>query len=181
MPKEKTNWKQIHKIKVHDNRWLAWTIAIAVLVCASLVAYIQVTDINFSTQMSFSSGPNSNWLTFNHRAQGYSVKYPRNWGLETDTDNDFGMSFVNPQDSNEYFSVSTYLASDEDEIRRSLFTSNELPVKISGVNGTKISQSRNQPESVAMVLHGDMLFLLRGKGGNFDRILATFKFNHQLE
>lgn len=179
MPKEKTNWKHIHKIKVHDNRWLAWTIAIAVLICASLVAYIQVTDINFTTQMSFSSGPNANWMTFNHRAQGYSIKYPKNWGLEADSD--FGMSFVNLQDSNEYFSISTYPANQEKQIRESLFTTNELPVKVSGLSGTKISQSRNQAESVAMVKDRDTLFVFRGKSRNFDRILATFKFNQRLE
>lgn len=178
MPKAKTNWKQVHKIQVHHNRWLAWTIAIAVLVCASLVAYIQVTDIHFSTQMSFSSGPNSNWSTFNHRVQNYSVKYPKGWGLEAE---DSGMSFVNPRNPNEYFLITAYPATEESNIRRSLFTGNEQLVNVNGLKVSKVNQSRQQEESVAMVQDGDVLFVMRGTGENFDRILATFKLNQRFE
>lgn len=179
MPKEKTNWKHIHKVRIHENRWLAWTIAIAVLLCAALVAYIQVTDIHFETQMSFSSGPNANWSTFNHRSAGYNLKYPKTWGLETESES--SLSFINAQNPNEYFSVSTYPTSEERQIRTSLIISNELPVKIGGLSGTMVSQGRNQSESIALVRERDTLFVLRGTGSNFNRILATFRFNQRLE
>jgi hypothetical protein len=177
--KEKTSWKHIHKIKVHDNRWLAWTMAIAVLACAALVAYIQVTDIQFQTQMSFTTGPSATWSTFNHRAAGYNLKYPRTWALEAESDST--MVFVNPANSNEYFSVSTYSPSQEDEVRASIFTTNEEPVKVGGLSGTRISQNRNQPESAAMFSDGETLFVLRGKGNSFDPILASFRLNQKLE
>jgi hypothetical protein len=179
MPKAKTNWKQVHKIQVHHNRWLAWTIAIAVLACASLVAYIQVTDIHFSTQMSFSSGAGTSWSSFNHRSMGYSIKYPKIWGLETEADS--GMAFVNPNDVNEYFAIASYPLEEERELRAALFKTNELPVKIGGLSGTKVNQGGDQAESIAMVKNDQAVFVLRGKGGNFDRILATFRFNQRLE
>jgi hypothetical protein len=181
MPKAKAkrNWKHIHKIRIHDNRWLAWTIALAVLMCASLVAYIQVTGIQFETSMHFSSDANTGWATFTNRSGGYTVKYPKNWGLEADGDR--SMSFVDTTQADSYFSVAVHSASDERAIRSSLFPTSEKQIKVAGMDAVKITQNRNLGETVALLRDGETLYVMRGMGDNFDRMLATFRLNQKIE
>jgi hypothetical protein len=172
-------WRRLHKIEVHHNRWLAWTIAIAILTCATLVAYIQVSGIHFETQMSFNSAVTQNWGTFTNRYDGYTVKYPRTWAVESEGTSN--ISFVSTRNVNEYFSITSYDLSEEKSIRTSLFSTKEDTVKVSGVEGTKLSQSRNQPENVVMVKDSSRLYVIRGKGEMFDKVLSTFKFQQKLE
>jgi len=172
-------WMRMHKIQVHSNRWLAWTITFAVLTCATLVAYIQVSGIHFETQMRFDSSVTQYWGTFTNRFDGYSVKYPRSWGVESEGAS--SISFVSTHSANEYFGVTSYPLSDEKQIRASIFSTSEDTVKVSGVTGIKLSQSRNQPENVVLVKDSTRLYVIRGKGDIFDRILSTFKFEEKLE
>jgi hypothetical protein len=178
MAKKKTSWRHLHKHVIHENRWLAWTIAIAILVCSALIGYIQVSEIHFQNQMAEVYYSTATWRTFEHPA-GFSFKYPRNWGVESEGNST--ISFVSPTDADDYFSITTYPLSQEKEIRASLFMTKEEPVTVSGLKAVKISQSRSQPESVVMVKEGNQLLVLRGKGFVFERMLETVKFTEKLE
>ncbi|MBX4187753.1 MAG: hypothetical protein KW793_01295 [Candidatus Doudnabacteria bacterium] len=178
MAKRKTNWSEIHKIKIHDNRMLAWAIALAILACASLIGYIQVSQVHFENQMAEYINSTTTWHTFTHKA-GFSFKYPRNWGIESEGAS--SISFVSPTNADEYFSVTIYPASDEKTVAASLFQTKQATVKVGGINAVKISQERTQAESVVMVKDSGNLIILRGKGVYFDRIVDTFKFSEKLE
>jgi hypothetical protein len=177
--KEKRNWKHIHKIRVHENRWLVWTLAIAVLVCASLVAYIQVSDINFLTQVTSEYSSVANWSSFTHKAEGYSVKYPRTWGVEAETGG--SISFISSNNPNEYFTVTPYPLGDERTLRTALFSTDEESVTVNGVSGLRLNESRNQLETIVMLKDSSKVYVLRGKGNSFDRILSTFRLAEKLE
>lgn len=177
--KQKTSWRHVHKIKVHENRWLAWAISLALLACAALVAYIQVTNINFETQMADSAYTASSSSLFTNKSEGYTIRYPKNWSLETDGEN--SISFVNSSNYNEYFNITVYDSSEERTVRQSLFQTEEEDVSINGLSGVKISQGRNQPESVVMIENDDRLYVFRGRGDIFERIIRTFKFQQKLE
>ena len=178
--KEKRNWKHIHKIRVHDNRWLVWTIAICVLVCSTLVAYIQVTGIDFDTQMGYAPESTMTWSSFNNSSDGYSFKYPRSWGVESE--GPATMSFVNPANPNEYFSVITYPVEQERQVRSSLVaTGTEQPVMVAGLSGTRFVQNTDKTENVVLVNEGENVYVLRGKGGTFEKIIESFRFKQKIE
>lgn len=177
MAKRKTKWRHPHKIKIHDNRWLVWTIAIAVLVCSALIAQIQISEIYFQNQMAETTGTRT-WASFNHPS-GFSFKYPKNWGLESEAGNT--ISFVSPTDVNEYFKVSLYPESEERAVKESLFRTEERQVRVGGLNATMISQGTEQPEEIILVKESDRLLVLRGKGSMFSKIVETFKFTQKIE
>lgn len=177
--KTKVNWRQLHKIKVHHNRWLIWAIAAAVFACAALVGYIKVTGITFDSQMFFGQTTSSNWATFRHNSIGYSLKYPRTWGVEADDEST--LSFVNPADPNEYFSVSVYPISAEKTVKNSLFNTKQQEVVVSGHEGLMISQDKSQAENVIMVKDDNDLYVLRGRGAYFNRIVDSFRWTQKIE
>jgi hypothetical protein len=172
----KVKWHHVHKIRVHDNRWLVWTIALAVLACASLVAYIRVTDINFQTQMNDTQS--ANWTSFTHKGEGYTVRYPKSWGMETEMGT---INFVSSSNQNEYFSVSSYPLADEKTLRSSLFNGQEGDMILDGKPAWRLNVSRSQTENVVMVKDSSKVYVIRGRGGSFDQILSTFKFQEKLE
>jgi hypothetical protein len=180
MAKAKTNWKHLHKnlhkIKIHENRWLIWTISLAVFISAALIAHIQISEIHFENQMNqiISS---SSWVSFRNNSEGYTLKYPRTWGVESEGNST--MSFVNLEDVGAYFTVTTYPISEEKEVRSSLSGTNEEQVKIDGLNGVKLTLSGN--EKVVILKDNQSLYVLRGKGIFFERIAGTFKLNQKLE
>jgi hypothetical protein len=179
MAKKKTSWKHPHKVVVHENRWLAWTISLAIVACAALIGHIQISEIYFESQMAQAAAVTSNWVTFNHSVEGYSIKHPRSWGVESDGPS--SISFVNLKDVSEYVSVTAYKASEEKQVRATLFTTREEDIIVSGTEAVRITHDQRQPEDVIMVKKDDRLFVLRGKGENFDRISKTFRFHQKLE
>jgi hypothetical protein len=177
MPKEKRKLKNLHKIKIHNNRWLGWVFAVAILAGVALVGYIKISDVHFESQFGLVDYT-AKWHVFRHKSDGYSLKYPNTWALEAETGT---ISFVNPADPNQYFSVTTYDAGQEEQIRKTLFNTKQTSVTIDGFKGVMISQSKKQPESVVMLENDNTLYVLRGKGYLFERILTTFKFQEKVE
>ena len=178
MAKEKTNWKHIYKVRVHDNRWLAWTIAICVLVSAALIGYIQVSDVYFESEMRFSTF-NSNSANFIHKTEGYSLKYPRSWALESGEGST--ISFVNTSDPNQYFSVSVYPSSDEKAVRSTFLATREQEVNINGHPAILVTQGRVPGEEIIMLKDSGKLYVLFGKGPFFDNMAESFKFQEKIE
>jgi hypothetical protein len=179
MPKRSLHWKRLHKIKVHHNRWLVWTIAIAVLVCSAVLAQIQISNIHFETQMGWGVDSASNWVTFKHKSDGYSIKYPRTWAVEMDTP--LGVSFVNLENYNEFVSVAAYPVSEEPVIRRELTIARQVEVKVAGHNAVMVVQRRDPSEAAVLVKDGDKLFVIRGRSDKFERIVGNIKFTEKLE
>ncbi len=171
--------KPLHKIRIHDNRWLAWTISLALLACIAMIGYIQVSDVRFERDFIENTSLTKNWATFRHKTDGYVVKYPRTWSVEAESG--AVISLVSNSNPNDYFSVSTYASSQESSIKNSLFTTREEEVNVNGVGAVKISQSKTQAENVVMIRNGQKLFVLRGKGAAFDKILSSFKFMQTIE
>lgn len=178
MAKEKRKLSNLHKIKIHDNRWLAWSVSIAILATIALVGYIKVSDIYFHSQFSDNIEYTSKWHLFKHKTEGYSLRYPNSWALENE---DNQISFVNLREPNQYFSVAIYDASQEETLKASLFSTSQTTITVNGTPGVMISQGRKHPESVVMMKSGSKLYVLRGKGDLFEKILSTFKLQETFE
>jgi hypothetical protein len=161
MAKAKRNWKHIHKIRVHHNRWLWWTVALSILMAVALVGYIKVSNIYFDTQFGHQQEVMKNWNTFTNKSYGYIVKYPKNWAIEAESQT--SLNFVNPADAGEYFSVTVYPITEEKVVREEL------------------SNRDDDEEEVTLVKEDGTLYVLRGKSDLFDRIVESFRFQQKLE
>ena len=178
--KEKRNWKHIHKIRIHDNRWLMWTISLSILICATVIAYIQVSGINFEIQMGYDRTPPSGYSVFSNNSEGYNLKYPKKWSVESEGDS--RMSFVDDIDPNQYFSVITYPAVEERQVRTALAASGkEQGVLIAGLPASLYVQNIDTTEKVALIKEDNTVYVLRGKGNSFDWIVNSFRLNQEIE
>jgi hypothetical protein len=179
MPKKsKRNWKHIHKIKVHHNRWLMWAISAAIIVAAALIAYIQVSNIYFESNI-FGQPVTGSWTNFTNRVYGYSLKYPKNWAIEAETAS--SMSFESVSDPNESVSVTIYPGANEKDLRAALFTTKETATEVAGLKAVKVSRNKNQAESVVMFKAGAELYVIRGQSSSFDKIVESFRFQQKIE
>lgn len=177
--KQKRNWKEVHKIKVHDNRWLVWTIALAVLLCATVVAYIQVTDINFQTQFGPTSDANTSWGSFEDPGRQYTLKHPKSWAVESEAPDSY--TFVNSDDVDEYFNVTVYPANQEDLVREALIASRERSVQVGGLPAILISTDYSKTEKAVLLTQDRKLYVLRGTGSLFNRIVSSFRLAQTIE
>jgi hypothetical protein len=78
--------KKIHKHlkrKIHHNRWLVWTIAGVVLAAASLVSYIEITNIDFERGLSINDNKHL-WQSYRNHKLGFSIRFPSDWAIESD-------------------------------------------------------------------------------------------------
>jgi hypothetical protein len=177
--KQKRNWRQPHKIKVHDNRWLVWTVAIAILLCSTVVAYIQVSDINFQTQLWLTGDATTNWVSFEDPNRQYNFKHPKSWAVEAESQDSY--TFVNTEDVTEYFNVTVYPKNQADLVREALVTSRERSVNVGGIPAVLITTDYSSTEKAVLLSQDDSLFVLRGTGSVFNRIVSSFRLTQTIE
>jgi len=179
LKKEKRNWKHIHKVRVHENRWLLWAVASTIIAASALIAYIQVSNVHFETQVGFNDPIVNSWTSFSNRVYGYTLRYPKSWAIEADSAS--GMSFVSPVDANEYFSVTVYPVSAERDVRTTLSSIDEEATVVAGMGAERLTLRNNRAENVILLKVDDDLFVLRGKSAAFDKIVESFKLQQKLE
>jgi hypothetical protein len=82
MAKKKHPIYRLHKIKIHPNRWLAWTIAYAVIVAIALIGYITVSEVNFESQIAENEYHPRHF--YQNTRLGFSANFPADWAIESD-------------------------------------------------------------------------------------------------
>ena len=175
MSKSKIKLYNLHKLKIHHNRWLIWAIVYVILVCIALVGFIKVSDINFDTQLTAENNFMP-WHMYNDKAMGFSLKYPNNWSIEANSATSISFIPVNSEDLG--VTVATSPLSAEKALRKSLKISSETSIRVDGVSANEISNDLQQGhnETVVLVNHNKMLYVIRGTKNLVDELLQTFNF-----
>lgn len=180
MPKKisrlKKHLKRLHKVKVHHNRWLIWTLALSAIALIGLLSYIKVNDYRNDTEMMEYVPVIRKAVTYSDYRLGFSIKHPVAWSAETDEANT--ISFLDPQNYGEGISITVTESKNEKTYRNSLVpVLNETEFGLDGENASYITiGKRTAPEKVVLVHRLGRLYVIRGTGMMFDKILPTFKF-----
>lgn len=178
MPKQKRKWPKFHKIKLHNNRWMIWAVIVMALSASMLLAYIEIVKTQFVEDVNYLKQV-KNWRAYKDGADNYEFLYPRNWVLEFESsDNVF--SLVNPDDVNEYFTITRYDVAEEKELKQAIATVNEKTINLNGVNATQIVPDKRLSENLVLIKQGKFLYTLQAKGRDGNRILSMFKFSTPL-
>ncbi len=176
MAKNKYKLSQLHKVKVHHNRWLAWAIAYLLFVAVALVGYIKVSDVNFDTEQIEAESKFNPWHTYSNQALGFSLRYPGDWSIEAESDS--SLNFVPDDLSKQGVNVSVYSTSAEKSVRKALTIASEKEVKVDGTTGVEITNQleNNTSESVVLATHNKKLYVIRGSRSAVLQFLQTFNF-----
>jgi hypothetical protein len=177
MKKFKKHIKRLHKIKIHDNRWLAWAIALTVIACFALWSYIKVTDYAIDYQAMDSALITNNGLIYKDNVLGFSLYHPRDWGVESDVRTT--IIFNDPQNNGAGMTVSLYEPKDESQLRKSLKIAGERDVILNGEKGKRliVSDGQKTVETMVLVQHEGRLYVIRGNTPWFDHVLSSFRFD----
>jgi hypothetical protein len=176
MAKNKYKLSQLHKIKVHHNRWLAWAIAYLLFVAVALVGYIKVSDVNFDTEQIQAESAFTPWHTYTSQALGFSLRYPGDWSIEAESDS--SLNFVPADLAKNGVNVSVYSTSAEKSLRKELNINSEKKVMVDGIAGVEITNQleNNASESIVLATNNKKLYAIRGSRSAVMQFLQTFNF-----
>src|SRR3989344_3876945 len=82
MAKNKYQLSQLHKVKVHYNRWLIWAIAYLCFIFVALLGYIQVSSVSLEAEELTAESSFQPWRSYKNEALGFSLRYPTDWSIE---------------------------------------------------------------------------------------------------
>ncbi|MEJ0021323.1 MAG: PsbP-related protein [Candidatus Doudnabacteria bacterium] len=170
----KTKLSKIHKIVIHPNRWLIWTIAYAVIVTVALVGYIKVTDVSFEAQVAENTF--YPWHNYKDSRLGFDVRYPADWSIEADSNS--AITFVPSTNSDEGVTVEVTSPDSEKAIRKTLKISSEVSTQLDDMPAQKIANDlgMGHSETVILALHGNKLYVIRGTDAFVRQLQLTFHF-----
>jgi hypothetical protein len=166
--------KKILKGEIHHNRWFIWAVVFSVVFSIVLVAYIEISDINFSTsflpQNEFKSDQ-----AYKDTRLGFFLHYPAGWIIEAE--NDKTINFAPPTLYRGGVSITVLDPKSEKSFLKTLDIVKEQSVNLDGYKGTKIYNSilGRGFESVVILKTEKKLFILRGDDVFVNRALLTFK------
>src|SRR5687768_11256854 len=161
MAKKKYKLHQLHKIKVHHNRWLIWAIAYVVIVTIAVLGYIKVSNVNFDTDLLAETQYQSS-NTYKNNALGFALRYPYNWSIEAE--NSETVRFQPNDGPEEGFSIQVTKTSSETAIRRGIDELSEERIVLDGNRAVKIINDlgNGASETVIMSIYKEKLYVLRG-------------------
>ncbi|MBI4363712.1 MAG: hypothetical protein HY545_02580 [Candidatus Doudnabacteria bacterium] len=162
--------QQFHKIVLHPNRWLAWAIAISVLVAFGLIGYIQVSSQSFETEVAIPDA-SRNWRQYTNSEYGFSLNLPPSWSAQTISG--AVASFAPRGDLGQAITITVKDAKREAAARASLEGFTEEEITVGGIAASKFSSGAEQ---YVLVKREDKLFVIKSSSLQLDRILATFIF-----
>ncbi len=170
----KTKLHRLHKIKVHPNRWLIWSIAYAVIVAIAMWGYINVSDINFDQQFNAENSYQSSHA-YNDNNLGFGLKYPAGWSIEAGGSS---VSFVPSDSAEEGVTVTRMALGAEKSIRSASKIIREKTITVDGITAVKYTDNLGNGalESVVLIKYSGNLYVIRGSSKLVDQILLTFRF-----
>lgn len=176
MAKNKYQLSQIHKIKVHHNRWLIWAIAYLFFIFIALLGYVQVSTINFDTEELSADSSFQPWHSYKNNELMFALRYPADWSIEPASQT--SVDFVPTELSRPGVNVSVYGAGDERKLRDVLDIKFEKEVEVSGVIAAEIINQieGDGTETVILVENDGRLYSIRGTAGSVKAFVQTFSF-----
>ena len=175
MAKRKYKLHQLHKIKVHHNRWLIWAIAYVVIVSIAVLGYIKVSDVNFESGL-FAETQYKPFSTYTNNTLGFSLRYPSTWSIEAEDSET--VSFSPASSSKEGFSVRVTKPANEVAIRKGIDKLDEMRVVLDGNRAVKLVNDLGNgvSETVIMSIYKEKLYVLRGDNDEVNKLLLSFRF-----
>lgn len=177
MAKNKYQLSQIHKIKVHHNRWLIWTIAYLFFIFIAVLGFIQVSTINFDTEELMAESSFEPWHHYKNNELMFSLRYPSGWSIEPASQT--SVDFMPVELARPGVNVSVYGAGDERKVRAVLDIQSEKELEVGGVMGTEIVNqldSSGTTETIVLIENEGRLYSIRGTAGSVRAFLQTFTF-----
>lgn len=177
MAKNKYKISQVHKIKIHYNRWLIWAVAYLLFIFVALLGYIQVSDLKLETEQLLAESNFKSWHPYRNQDLGFSLRYPADWSIEPDSES--SIDFVPGDLARQGVNVSVYDPSDYNAVRRALEIKSENPIVVDGMKGVELETilaDGKAQETVVAVEHADNLYVLRGPKPALRQFVQTFNF-----
>ncbi len=176
MAKNKYQLSQIHKVKIHHNRWLIWAIAYLCFIFIALLGYIQISSVNVETEELTAENSFQPWHPYKNEELKFSLRYPDKWSIEPASQT--SVDFVPEMLSRPGVNVSVYASGDEKSIRAVLDVQSENKIEVDGIPATRLTTklAGNETETVVLVKKDGRLYVLRGTLGSVSAFLQTFKF-----
>ena len=166
--------RRLHKITIHHNRWLIWTIVLTVLSMSYLIFYISSSQTAIDHDMLDYTDVNQT-VVYKNQAMGFSVRHPAYWGIESQTTN--VIEFVDPQNNGNGVEVSVYQPSDEANVRSALVIVDEKIAMVDGIPGRELTVETAAGESnVYLVYYNHRLYVIKSELPRSNMILSTFNF-----
>jgi hypothetical protein len=166
---------QLHKVKIHRNRWLIWSIAYAVVVAIAVIGYIKVSDVGFQAQV-----PAANTFvpshTYNDQRLGFGLRYPANWSIEAGSST--AITFTPTDSAEEGVTIRVLDPGDEADLRDSLQIISESVVTVDGQKGKELVNDlgNRARETLILVDHAGKLYVISGSNDLVEQALVTFRF-----
>lgn len=167
----KTKLHRLHKIKIHDNRWLIWAIAYLLFVAIALIGYLKIATLDFdSTENTFSPTH-----SYKDERLGFSLRYPATWSIEASNSS---VAFLPSEISDEGVSITVTTPNTESSIRRALKNSTETAVTVNNIPAKKLTNDlgNNHTETVVLISYNGKLYVLRGSNNHVEKLLQTLSF-----
>src|SRR3989344_1485916 len=163
---------RLHKIKVHPNRWLGWAIAYAVFVAMTMVGYIQVSEINFESQIA--ENQFFPWHSYLNSHLGFGLRYPADWSIESVNASE--VNFIPSLSSDDGVSIQVTTLAAEKTIRKNLKVLSEAPTLLDNHTATKITNDLGwgHSETVITAPYKNKLYVIRGSDVLVQKLQLTF-------
>jgi hypothetical protein len=174
--------KNLHKIKVHHNRWLIWTVVFIFVTMVGLLGYIQYSGVVVSTPDGNAIAPIKHITgeLYQNNYLGFSVYHPEEWGVAPEPDNT--ISFYNPKAGVKAFSVKLFMSSTSKDAYEGLENLTAKTVMVNGEEGSwyKKPSPNGKDYSTIVVERDTRTYVLEGQEPYFFQTLETFKFEKPL-
>lgn len=176
MAKNKYQLSQIHKIKIHHNRWLIWAIAYLFFIFVALLGFIQVSTINVQTEELAAENSFEPWHLYKNNELKFSLRYPQDWSIEPASQT--SVDFVPTELARPGVNVSVYGAEDERKLRSVLNIKSEKEMAVAGIKAAEIINEidGDGTETLVLVENEGRLYSLRGTAGSVRAFVQTFNF-----
>lgn len=167
----KTKLHHLHKIKIHNNRWLIWAIAYIAFVAIAMLGYLKLANLELETSDSNFTPMHS----YTDQRLGFGLRYPADWSIEAASSS---IAFLPSEISSDGVTVSVAIPGSESSIRSKLNVKKEVPVSFNSITATKIKNDlgNGHSETVVLAPYNKKLYVIRGSEQLVDNLLQTFYF-----
>ncbi len=175
MKRIKKHIRQLHKIKIHHNRWFIWAIVVSFVVMVSLLSYIKVSSLLFDEYLSYPAILDDYGINYRDNRLGFAMRHPNNWGIESTEENI--VEFSDSKNLDEIISVAVYEAGDEAAVRGTLSVKSEKSIMVNGNSARELTvkTAAGGMETVVLLNKNGSLYVIRGASPFFGSVLSTFK------
>lgn len=168
---------KVNRIKI---LWVSLLVVAAIILSILLSLFINKEELKETINPEVKS-EQSLWREYENTFFGYSINYPSDWFLETNSENADSVTFTNPNDYQEEFTIAVADPEVEKILRGSVNVVSEEDIPVAGYVTTRIigAESENgNLVNIAILNTGERLYYFVGGTEQFDEILKNFQINN---